>query len=307
MTIRGGARWTGLLVVLACALVVTGCGSKQDGSSASGNRVRVVTTSTVFADLIGNVGGAMVEVTSLVPAKADVHTFQPGPEDVRAVARADLLVLNGLGLDDWLHETVVNAAADGTPLVELAVGLPGVELLAGEEPGSQNPHLWLSVPYAIQYVERIREALGDVDPANAGAYGTQAAAYQQRLRDLDERVRARIAAVPVENRKLVTFHDAFPYFAREYGLEIVGVAVEAPGQDPSAGEVAALIDAIRQSGVKAIFSEDQFPTDLVDRIASETGATVVAELYDDSLGDPPLNSYAGIIEWDVDQLVHALT
>jgi manganese/iron transport system substrate-binding protein len=266
-----------------------------------------VTTSTVFADLVANVGGDLLSVTSLVPAGTDVHTFEPSPADVRAVSAARLLVMNGLGLDDWLEDTITNAAAQGTPLVKLGVDLPGVELLPGEEPGTQNPHLWMAVPYAVKYVERISMALQAADPGNAAAYAAQATAYSQRLQALDAQIRTRIDTIPAADRKLVTFHDAFPYFAREYGLEVVGVAVDAPGQDPSAGEIADLIAAIKAAGVKAIFSEDQFPTRLVDQIAAETGATVVADLYDDSLGDPPVTSYEALMTWDVDHLVAALT
>jgi ABC-type Zn uptake system ZnuABC Zn-binding protein ZnuA len=116
-----------------------------------------------------------------------------------------------------------------------------------------------------------------------------------------------ISTIPVTNRKLVMFHDAFPYFARAYGITIVGVAVEAPGQDPSAGEIARLIEAIKAAGVKAIFSEAQFPTQLVDQLARETGATIVANLYDDALGDPPVTSFEALIQWDAEQLVEALT
>jgi manganese/iron transport system substrate-binding protein len=295
-----------VFVAAALALLVAGCrptGSAQPG----GNGLSVVTTSTVFGDLVRNVGGDLVSVTSLVPAKADVHTFEPSPADLRAVAGAKLLVMNGLGLDDWLRDTVVNAAATGTPLVELAVNLPGVELLPGEDPGTQNPHLWMAVPYAELYIDRIEAALAAADPAHAADFSRQADAYKSRLATLDQHVRDQIATIPATDRKLVTFHDAFPYFAREYGIEIVGVAVEAPGQEPSAGEIAALVQAIRGAGVKAIFSESQFPTALVDQIARETGAKVVAQLYDDSLGDPPVTSYEALIQWDVDQLVGALT
>ena len=305
---RGPAR-IGLVGVLlvAVGLAVAGCGPFGGASPDLSGPLTVVTTSTVFGDMIENVGGNHVAVTSLVPRHADVHTFEPKPADLRAVTGARLIVMNGLGLDDWLRETIANAAAAGTPLVELARDLPGVEPLPGEDPGTQNPHLWMAVPYAIRYVDRIETALATADPANAVAYGERAAAYRKRLEALDADVRERIATIPPADRKLVTFHDAFPYFAREYGLEVVGVAVDAPGQDPSAGEIAALVEAIRASGAKAIFSEAQFPTRLVDQLAAETGATVVAQLYDDSLGDPPISSYEAVIEWDVDQLVQALS
>jgi len=292
-------------LALAAWLGVAGCA--QPGTSPGGDHLEVVTTSSVFADMISNVGGNKVAVTALVPHHADVHTFQPSPADVRAVAGARLLVMNGLGLDDWLRDTIVNASAVGTPLVELGTGLQGVELLPGEEPGTQNPHLWMAVPYAEGYVGEIEAALVRADPANADTYHQGASAYVARLDALDQRIRAKIGAIPPADRRLVTFHDAFPYFAREYRLEIVGVAVEAPGQDPSAAEIAALIEAIKAAHVKAIFSEEQFPTQLVDQLAASTGAKVVAQLYDDSLGDPPVASYEAVMDWDVDQLVGALS
>jgi ABC-type Zn uptake system ZnuABC Zn-binding protein ZnuA len=266
----------------------------------------VVTTTTVFADMVANVGGDLVAVTSLAGKNTDVHTFAATPADIRKVSGARLLVMNGLGLDDWLENTITSAAATGTPLVKLGVDLPGVELLPGEEPGTQNPHLWMNVKYAELYVDRIATALKAADPAHAADYDTRAAAYKTRLDTLDAAIRAKIAAIPEANRKLVMFHDAFPYFAKAYGITIVGVAVEAPGQDPSAGETAALINAIKAAGVKAIFSESQFPTKLVDQLAAETGAKVVANLFDDALGDPPVTSYEALITWDADQLTMAL-
>jgi zinc/manganese transport system substrate-binding protein len=164
----------------------------------------------------------------------------------------------------------------------------------------------MDVANAQLYVARFADALKAADPQHAPEIEVSAAAYRATLADLDAWVREQIATIPAPDRQFVMFHDALPYFARAYGLAIVGVAVEAPGQDPSAGEIAALIDAIRASGVKAIFSEDQFPTALIDQIALETGATVVADLYDDSLGDPPVTSYEAVIRWDVEKLVEAL-
>jgi ABC-type Zn uptake system ZnuABC Zn-binding protein ZnuA len=289
-------------LALALAASSAGCGS----TSASDGKLTVVTSTTVFADLVGSVGGDLVSATSLVPKNADVHTFEPRPADMKAVASASLLVMNGLGLDDWMEKTITNAAPEGTPVVKLAEDLPGVELLPGETEGTQNPHLWLDVKYAQLYADRIAAALKQVDPAHAADYDSNATAYAQELEGLDAWVRAQIATVPEANRKIVTFHDAFPYYAREYGLTVVGVAVEAPGQEPSAAETAALIDAIKASGAKAIFSEAQFPTTLVDQLAAETGATVVSDLYSGALGDPPITSYEAVIRWDTEQFVKAL-
>lgn len=294
--------------VLVVAALLTACQASPTSSAAGGGtgRVPVVTTTTVFADMVRNVGGELVHVTSLVPKNGDVHTFEPKPADVRAVASAKLLVMNGLGLDDWLEKTVTNASASGTPLLKLAVELSGVSLLPGEEPGSQNPHLFMDPKYGELYVDRIAASLKRADPADGARIDAQAAAYKLRLATLDGWVRSQVSAIPAANRKLVTFHDAFPYYAREYGISIVGVAVDAPGQDPSAGYTARLIDAIRNAGVKAIFSESQFPTKLVDQLAAETGVKVVAHLYDDALGDAPVTSYEAVIRWDTDQLVAAL-
>ena len=289
-------------LALALATSSAGCGS----TSTTDARLTVVASTTVFADMVASVGGGLVSVTSLVPKSADVHTFEPRPADMKAVASASLLVMNGLGLDDWMERMITNAAPEGTPVVKLAENLPGVELLPGETEDTQNPHLWLDVKYAQLYADRIAAALSQVDPAHAADYDSSAAAYVQELEELDAWVRAQIATVPEANRKIVTFHDAFPYYAREYGLTVVGVAVEAPGQEPSAAETAALIDAIKASGAKAIFSEAQFPTQLVDQLAAETGVTVVSNLYSGALGDPPITSYEAVIRWDTDQFVKAL-
>jgi zinc/manganese transport system substrate-binding protein/manganese/iron transport system substrate-binding protein len=296
-------------VLLAAAAALGGCAPSTSTPPDPSAPIRVVTTSTVLGDLIRQTGGDRVAVTSLVPPGVDVHTYQATPADLQALAEADLVVMNGLGLDDWLGdmiETVSGGPQSRVPIVRLAEDSLDFELLPGEEPDTRNPHLWMDVNYAIEYVDRIEIALVAIAPAKAADIGRSSDAYRAAITELDGWVREQISTIPVENRKIVTFHDALPYFARAYGLTIVGVAVEAPGQDPSAGEIAALIDAIRASGVKAIFSEDQFPTALIDQIAGETGATVVADLYDDSLGDPPVTSYEAVIRWDVEKLVEAL-
>ncbi|HEY5488006.1 MAG TPA: metal ABC transporter substrate-binding protein [Candidatus Limnocylindrales bacterium] len=304
---RFGRQLGSLFAVAALAAACTsGTGIGGTGASGSAGKLQVVTTTTVLADIVANVGGDLVSATSLVPKNADVHTFEPRPSDVRTVASAKLLVMNGLGLDDWLTKMIGNAAAEGTPLLRLGVDLPGVQLLPGETAATENPHLWMDVKYAELYVDRIAAALKAADPTHASGYDASAATYKQRLETLDTWVRAQIQTIPAANRKLVTFHDAFPYYAREYGIEIVGVAVGSPGQDPSAGYTAQLISTIEAAGVKAIFSEAQFPAKLVDQLASEAHCTVVANLYDDALGDPPVTSYEELIRWDTDQLVMAL-
>jgi ABC-type Zn uptake system ZnuABC Zn-binding protein ZnuA len=295
------------VAALVLALLAGGCSAAQPPASPSAapGSVAVVTTTTVFADLVRAVGGIHVSVTSLVPNGGDVHTYEPRPADLRVVAGARLLVMNGLGLDDWLLPTIANASATGTPLVKLAVDLPGVELLPGDAPDTENPHLWLDVRYAALYVDRIAQALAQVDPSHASLYQHQAAEYQTQLGDLDAYIRQAIGALPAANRRVVTYHDAFPYYARAYGLTVIGVAVEAPGQEPSAQYTAQLIEAIRDNDVKAIFSDNQFPTQLVDTLGDETGATVVADLYDGALSDS-VTSYVAMMRWDTDHIAGAL-
>src|SRR4051812_28634629 len=154
-----------MLILSIIGALLAGCTAGSTGGPAGSGSLAVVTTTSVFADLIANVGGGAVSVTSLVPKNGDVHTFEPKPADIRTVAAARLLVMNGLGLDDWLEKTITNAASSGTPLVKLGEDLPGVALLPGEDPGTQNPHLWMDVKYAELYVDKIEGALASADPA----------------------------------------------------------------------------------------------------------------------------------------------
>jgi zinc/manganese transport system substrate-binding protein/manganese/iron transport system substrate-binding protein len=309
-------RLPALLAVLVAAILLAGCGVGPAPSPSDG-RVTVVTTTTVLADMVRQIAGEHATVHALVPAGTDVHTFDPAPSDAIRVSRAGLLVMNGLGLDDWLSDFARQAGAPDTPVVELAEDLPGVEYLEGGERAEEaaavlpadhafNPHLWLNVAYARRYVARLADELASVDPANAATYRANAAAYDARLAELDSSIRNQFAALPAERRHIVSFHDAFPYFAAAYGLEIVGVLVEVPGQEPSAAQVAALIDAIRAAGVRVVLAESQFNSDLAQTVAQETAAQVVSQLYTDSLGDPPADSYEGAMRWNVEQILAGL-
>jgi ABC-type Zn uptake system ZnuABC Zn-binding protein ZnuA len=291
--------------VVVVALLVAACGVGVQSAGAPDDTLRVVATTTVLGDLIAQVGGDRVEVSSLVPPGGEVHTYDPTPSDLRAVAEADLVVMNGLGLDDWLRP-IVEDSGSSAPIVVLAEDLTGVRYLAGEGE-AVNPHLWLDVRNAMRYVERIVEALATADPTNAEAYRADGTVYLDRLDSLDAWARERIASVPEDDRTVVSFHEAFPYFAAAYGLSIVGSIVDAPGQDPSAGEIVALVGAIRSSGARAVLAEAQFDPGLAETVADEAGIPVVTDLYNDSLGDAPIDTYEGLIRWDVDRVVDALT
>ena len=269
--------------------------------------MKVVTTTTIFADMVREVGGDRVSVESLVPKGGEVHTFDPTPGDIRRITEAEIAFRNGLGLDDWLG-ALIEDAGTSAPLVELGTELPGATLIAGEDGSGEavNPHLWMNVAYGSLYAERIAGELTKVDPDGAAVYRDGVVAYQERLRVLDEYARTQLGAIPEDDRTVVSFHDAFPYFAAAYGLTVDGTIVDSPGQDPSAGGIAALVEAIKANGVKAIFAEAQFNPDLAQTIATETGATVVADLYTDSVGDAPQDTYEAMMRWNVDQVVAAL-
>lgn len=302
------ARWAVLLV--AVALVVTACGRGEPASSGPTpvpGALRVVATTTVLADLVREVGGPLVDVASLVPKGGEVHTFDPTPADVQRVTRAQVMVANGLGLDGWLTG-LASDAGTAAPILRLGEGLPDVTYLAGGGgEGAVNPHLWMNVAYAERYVDRIEAALATADPPHADRYRASVGAYRARLASLDAEIRGRIGSLPPARRVVVSFHDAFPYFAEAYGLTIVGSIVDAPGQDPSAGAVADLVAKIRSSRATAIFAEAQFNPQLAETIAGETGVTVVTDLYTDTVGDPPADTYEGFMRSDAERVVAALS
>jgi ABC-type Zn uptake system ZnuABC Zn-binding protein ZnuA len=291
------------LLIAAITLTAAACGSATPSPPIS--RLNVVASTTVFADLVSQVAGSAAEVSSLVPKGADVHTFDPKPSDIERLAGARLVVMNGLGLDDWLTRYVSASGAADATVLRLGEKLPGVAYLRGED-GATNPHLWMDVANAHRYVDRIRDSLSALDPANATTFAANAARYDAQLDALDTAIRAELATIPAEQRKIIAFHDAFPYFAAAYGLEVVGTVVASPGQDPSAANMARLIDVIRNQHVRAIFTEAQFSPKLVQQIGDDTGATVEGNLYDDTLGDPPVDSYLGMLRWDADRVVAAL-
>jgi ABC-type Zn uptake system ZnuABC Zn-binding protein ZnuA len=308
-----------IAAVAALALVLVACRPGLGGPAiADDERLEVVATTTVIADLVSNVGGERVAVAALVPPGGEPHTFDPSPSDVTRLESAAIVFANGLGLDDWLADLVSDAGTEA-PIVELGEDLPGVEYrdAAAHEEGAEHeedaapaegidPHVWLNVAYARAYVERIADELSAIHPDGAEAYRANAEAYAEELDELDAYARDTLGAIPADGRAVISFHEAFGYFADAYGLTIVDTVVDAPGQDPSAGEVAALIDEIRANDVRAILAESQFPTDLVDRIAEETGVVVVADLYSDSVGEPPIDTYVAMISFDVDAIAGAL-
>lgn len=292
-----------VLLTVSISLLVGGCSSAGESSSAVAPGLRVVATTTVFADLIRNVGGDRVTVESIIPAGVGPEDYEPKPDDARTLADAGLIVSNGIGLDDWLNDLIEAAGEDAAPRLVLGEGLETITV-----EGEENPHFWLDPSIvADHYVPTISGRLTELDAAGADIYRANATRYADEIRQMDEANKAKVAEIPVENRKLVTFHDAFPYFARHYGFEEVGVIIENVGQEPTAAELAALVDTVRAAGVKAVFSEVQFGSELAQTLADEAGIShVVTTLYNDTVGPPPVDTYLKMMVWNVDEIVRAL-
>lgn len=285
--------------IVALLVVTAACGNTSGSPAASTSGYRVMATTSVFADLARLALGDSVQIDSIVPAGIDVHTFEPSPSDAAKIATADLIIMNGLGLDEWVLSLVEAAHRSSADLLRLGEGLDvsdgWVYLTAAESgtPHAYDPHVWLDPNGAALYVQRIADRVIHDQPERSASIRSTSATGVAALKGLDAEVRATFDAIPEANRKIVTFHDAFGYYARAYNITIVGVAIASPGQDPSAREIAALIDAIRASGVKTVFSEVQFPSKVLTSIAAETGATVLADLYSDALGAAPGDTYLG--------------
>jgi ABC-type Zn uptake system ZnuABC Zn-binding protein ZnuA len=290
------------LPAVLASLAACGSGTPQP-QPATAPKVKVVTTLTVLADLIGQVGGDRVEVKALVPPGGEPHTYQPAPNDMKTVAQARLIFYNGAHLEEWIDETIRHAGKPNVPIVVLSQGLPMIEEAGGEP----NPHLWLDVANAKAYVGAIRDHLTKVDAANAGYYADRAKAYLAQLGELDAWIQAEVAKIPATRRKLVTFHGAFPYFAKRYGFTLQGV-VASPGKEPSARQLTALARKIRQAEMPAVFAEAQFNPKVMEVLAKEAGVKVVTNLYNDSLSDgPEADSYIALMRHNVTQIVKALT
>lgn len=289
-------RLTATLIALLVASAA--CGGTSGSPSASNAPYRVVATTSLFADLARLALGDAVQIDAIVPAGIDVHTFEPAPSDVSTIADADLVLMNGIGLDEWVVALVDAAKQSNANVLRLGEGLEGYgfQYLFTESSNSgraRDPHVWLDPTAAELYLQQIASRVVEDRPELTSVIRSALEKGRSSLRSLSQEVQLIFSAIPADRRKIVTFHDAFRYYARAYGITIVGVAIASPGQDPSAREIAALIDAIRAAGVTTVFSEVQFPSKVLNSIAAETGATVLADLYSDALGAAPGDTYIG--------------
>lgn len=318
----------GYLALLVTGVLLVGCATGGDISAQSATesdgRLPVVTTTTILADLVREVGGPFVTVTSLLGQGVDPHTFEPAPADVRTLAGARLVFVNGAGLDSFMDRLIENAGGDFTVVV-VSNGL--TPRTFGEEAGHEDeaahegdehehtgeidPHFWMSPYHTQHYVRTIRDALSAADPAHKAEYEANAATYLSELEALDAWILAETATLPSERRLLVTNHHTLGYFAERYGYTIVGAVIPGASSEaePSARALAALADKIRATGAPAIFTESTVSPQLAQQLAAEVGREVqVVPLYTDSLGPAgsEAESYLTMIRSNVTAIVTAL-
>jgi len=268
-------------------------------------RLQVAATISTLAALVKAVGGDRIEVFSIVPVGVSPETYDPAPRDLVAISHAQLIVKNGAGLELWLDKMLRSAASPNVKVLVLSDGLP---LIGASGNGlSGNPHLWLDAVYAQEYVRKIAAALREVDPAGAEIYSSNERREIAQLQELDRWIRVQIATIPTGQRAMITFHDAWVYFDRRYGLRDIGAIEPSPGQQPSAAYLAALIKLANENHVRAVFAEPQFSPKLAQQLAASAGIKTVTDLYDDTLGTTPqLQTYEGMMRYDVDTIVKAL-
>ena len=296
------------LCLLPLLLLLAACSGGGDDGGSDG-RLNVVATTTQIGDFARQAGGDRIRLTVLLKANQDAHDFTLAPSQVRAIAEADVVLVNGLGLDGFIEKAL--ESSDGQEIVVS----DGISTLEGHEEeeeghGGRDPHVWFSVANARTMVENIRDALSEADAANAAAYAGDATKYLSELDSLDASIKQQVAQIPSGCRKLVTNHDVLGYYAEAYGFEVIGSVIPSTSSQASASaaDVAEIVRQIKAEGVPAIFAEASINPDLIRQVGREAGVKVVDDLYGDSLG--PSNSdgstYIAMMRSNTRKIVDAL-
>ncbi|MGN0100610.1 MAG: metal ABC transporter substrate-binding protein [Dietzia sp.] len=305
-----------LAAALVAALALTsGCSvgpagtrdlDDRPGVGQAEDQLVVATTFTILADMVARVGGDRVRVESVTTPGADVHQYEPTVEDLKRVADADLVVSNGLGMDDWLLRFI-----DGTDAAHLVTsdGIEPLPIRAGNYTGRPNPHAWMSPVEGARYVRSIASALTGLDPDGAAGYTARADEYVADLRDMATRAREAVAAVPADRRVLVTCEGAFSYLARDLGLEELYLWPVNSENQGLPRQVTALIDRIREREIPAVFCESTVSDAAMGQVAAETGTRLAGLLYVDSLSGPtgPVPTYLDLLDHDLETITRELT
>ena len=300
-------------LVLSALAVVTAAAVLAPATVAQG-RLKVVTTVAPIASLIRNVADGRIDLVQLIPDGTDSHTFEPRPADVRAITDADLFIVNGLSLETPTQRLIAANAKPGAQVLQLGDSTITrdqwiFDRSFPESRGNPNPHLWLNVAYARRYAELIANKLVEMDPANADYYRANADQLFGRLDQLDQAIATAAQTVPPQNRRLLTYHDSWAYFAPRYGFEVIGAIQPADFSEPRPREVAQIIDQIRRYQLPAIFGSEVFPSRVLEAIGRETGARYIDSLRDDDLPgapDSPEHTYIGMMLANMRTMMTAL-
>jgi zinc/manganese transport system substrate-binding protein len=295
--------------LLALSLLLAACGGLPN-TPFNGAKLNVVATFSILGDLVQTVGGDNVQVHTLVGPDGDTHTYEPIPADGVALAQASLIFENGLGFEPWLNK-LYTASSSTAPRVVVTTGVTTRTIAIGDAAGQTDPHAWQDVTDAMGMVTIIRDTLAAQDPAHAAAYQTNAGAYLKQLQDLDSYIQQQSNSLPASRRRLVTNHDSLGYFARRYGFQVMGDvlgSVSTEASEPSAAEIAKLIDEIKGANVPAIFTENIENAAVINQVAQEAGVKVAPPLYTDALGKPgtPGETYLKMMRYNIDTIVAAL-
>jgi len=296
-----------LLVLPAAALLaLTACGSsgtttESSSAAAPTGTLIVATTVSPLTSIVAAVGGDKVDIQGIVPEGVNSHTFEPAPQDAELLSKADIIFVNGLKLEDPTLALAEANMKDGAEIVELGtIALPESEYIYDfsfpKEEGKPNPHLWTDPTYAVEYADLVRQKLSERDPANAAEYQANFEAFKVEADKLAEAVRTDQASVPDGQLKLVTYHDAYAYFAKNFGWTVVGAIQPSSFDEPTPAEVGALIEQIRTEGVPTIFGSEVFPSPVLEAIAAETGVRYEDSLRDDDLPGEPGSPEHSLLE-----------
>lgn len=290
-------------------LGITGCtapvATPTDNNRAieAATRLRIVTTVSPITNVVYNIAGEHAEIVGIVPEGVNSHTYEPAPSDARQLAEADLIFINGLKLEAPTLKLAEANVKDGAEIVLLGDQTITPEAYIYDfsfpkEAGSPNPHLWPNPFLTLKYAEIIRDKLVERDPAHTAAYDANYTAFAERIEALDAAIKATIASIPEQNRKLLTYHDSWAYFAPVYGMTVIGAIQPSDFAEPSAREIVEIIEQLKTEQAPAIFGSEVFPSPVLEQIARESGAAYVDDLRDDDLPGQPgddNHSYFGLM------------
>lgn len=290
-------------LILICLLIITPV------YSFAADKIQVVTSFSILADICRNIGQDKIDVHTIIGFNSDAHAFEPAPTNVKQLAQADLLIYNGLDFEPWLGRLKQAAGFNAHELI----ASQGIELIKnqhqhGHDHGKADPHAWQSLENGIIYAQNISTSLSQIDPENASFYRTNADKYIDQLRSLDNKIRSELAAIPNNDKVVLTTHDSFAYFAKSYGVQFIAITGVSSSEEPSARRIATIIQTIKEQHVAAIFLEKTINNSVLQQIARETGSSIGGDLYSDTLdaNNHNADTYLAMFNWNSAQIIKAI-